>query len=263
MTSIHETPAEALWDAYRRERCDAAANALITHYLPLARYAALRLGRRLSCWSGQPGRGGSVDVDELVQWGALGLRTAIAGFDPARGVKFETYCSRRIHGAMLDGLKSQQWAPRLERRKIAAFAARRARVLAETGAPASDEGLAAQIGVCPGEIRKLERAAASLVSRSISAAGPDDDEAAALPDPRALPPEELVHREDVKEVLLHELTRAQRLTLILHYYEAMTMREIAATLGVSPTRISQLHKEALVILRRRFARRFEQGAMAV
>ncbi|HVS69723.1 MAG TPA: sigma-70 family RNA polymerase sigma factor [Phycisphaerae bacterium] len=261
MTSILETHVEALWNAYRREPCDAAVNALLTHYLPLARYAALRLARRLS--GAAQRAGGRPDVDELAQWGALGLRTAIAGFDPARGVKFETYCSRRIHGAMLDGLKSQHWAPRLERRKIAAFAARRAAFLAETGTPPSDETLAAHIGVCPHEIRKLERAAASLVSHSISAASTDDDHAAALPDPRALPPEELVHRHDVKQALLHELTRAQRLTLILHYYEDMTMREIAATLGVSPTRISQLHTEALAILRRRFARRFEQGAIAL
>jgi RNA polymerase sigma factor for flagellar operon FliA len=242
---------DVLWDAYLQHRSPENANALLVHYLPLVRFTALRLARR---WGGGAANHRRTDVDDLMQFGALGLRTAIASFDPDRGVKFETYCSRRIHGAMLDGVKSQEWAPREERRKLACFAAAHANARMQTGAPAEAESIAATIGVCTEEVHKLERAAASLVRVSLAPAS-DDPAAPSVPDERAQRPEDILNREDVRAVLLHDLSRAQRLVLILHYYENMTMREIGATLGVSGTRVSQLHSQALERLRRKLHRR--------
>lgn len=242
---------ETLWEAYLDDRSPANGNALLVHYLPLVRFAALRIARR---WGGVR----RADVDDLIQFGALGLRTAIASFDPERGVKFETYCARRIHGAMLDGIKSQEWAPREERRKLACVAAAHASARMQTGEPAVAETLAARIGVCTDEVHKLERAAASLIRVSIGS-GASSDDGPALHDARVLRPEQILNRHDVRTVLLHDLSRAQRLVLILHYYENMTMREIGATLGVSGTRVSQLHSQALERLRRKLHRREDAG----
>ncbi len=247
---------ESLWEAYLLQRGSEQSNALVVPYLPLVRFAALRLARR---WGGVR----RADVDDLMQFGALGLRTAVASFDPARGVKFETYCARRVHGAMLDGIKSQEWAPREERRKLASLAAVRACEQMETGMPAEDEAVAARIGVCAGEVRRMERAAASLIHVSLGQGGSNwdsgGDEAGGptVADERAEAPEEILNREDVRRVLLKDLSRAERLVLMLHYYEDMTMREIGATLGVSGTRVSQLHSQALSRLRMKLGRRVD------
>jgi RNA polymerase sigma factor for flagellar operon FliA len=238
---------ETLWEAYLHDRSPERANALLVHYLPLVRFAALRISRR---WCGFR----RADFDDLIQFGAMGLRTAVASFDPLRGVKFETYCARRIHGAMLDGIKSQEWAPREERRKLACLAAAHTCSRMETGLPAGEDTLAARVGVCTDEVHKLERAAASLVRVSLGG-GASSDEGPALHDDRTLRPEQILNRHDVRAVLLQDLSRAQRLVLILHYYENMTMREIGATLGVSGTRVSQLHTQALERLRRKLHRR--------
>lgn len=104
--------APLLWAEYWCDRSADTRNALILYYLPLVKYAAARVFSR---------RGAQTELDDLIQYGTFGLKDAIASFDPARGVKFETYSSTRIRGAMLDGLKKLQWVPRDLRRSLNRF----------------------------------------------------------------------------------------------------------------------------------------------
>lgn len=239
--------ANVLWENFYRTRGAEQANDLVVHYLQLVRFAALRLARYSASAAG-------VDADDLIQYGAMGLRRAVHSFDPGRGVKFETYCCRRIKGAMLDGIKAQQWAPRDERRKLAALAAARTASMAETGEPPADETLAQRVGVCPTVVRSMERAAASLVRVSLESSSDDEDRTASVADERAASPDDRALRADLRHTLMNHLPRAQRLVLTLYYYEGMTMREIGATLGVSPTRASQLHSQALQRTREKLSR---------
>jgi len=240
------------WSNYWKDRSEAARNALMEHYFHLVKFAAARLYQR---------RGRRVELDDLVQYGAFGLKDSIKSFDPARGVKFETYCSTRIRGAMLDGLKSQQWLSRDQRQKITRFSEAHQSLVMETGLPPDDEEIAGRIGVCPTTIRKLERETIGANPLSLftpcreSSDGQESDHAETLVDHREETAVDQLQREDVKAVFLRELTRNERLILMLYYYEEMTMREIGETLGISGTRVSQMHTEIIERLRERLGRR--------
>ncbi|HUO09041.1 MAG TPA: FliA/WhiG family RNA polymerase sigma factor [Phycisphaerae bacterium] len=241
-----------MWSTYWKDRSEAARNALMEHYFKLVRFAAARLYQR---------RGRRVEIDDLVQYGAFGLKDAINSFDPGRGVKFETYCSTRIRGAMLDGLKSQQWLSRDQRQKITRFAEAHQSLLMETGIPPEDEEVAGRIGVCPKTIRRLERETIGASPLSLFTPcreigeGHEADHAETLVDHREEATVDQLQREDVKAFFLRELARNERLILMLYYYEEMTMREIGETLGISGTRVSQMHSEIIQRLRQRLGRR--------
>jgi RNA polymerase sigma factor for flagellar operon FliA len=240
--------AAALWEAYwQSNRGVAARNALIEHYLPLVRFAALRLASR----NGR--RAQSADVDDLVQHGTFGLKDAIRNFDPARGAKFETYCLQRVRGAMLDGLKLHHWVPRDLRKQIARYNVAHEEAIAELGPEAPRDALAARLGVCPETLAELEQGAARMQIGSLHAAeGPDADAAADhLADSREEEALLALQREDVRNLFFTELTRSERHLLMLYYYEEMTMREIGAALGISGTRVSQIHTDIVGRLRSR------------
>ncbi|MGN6371138.1 MAG: sigma-70 family RNA polymerase sigma factor [Phycisphaerae bacterium] len=247
---------EKLWARYWDGRSEGARNALMEYYYPLVKFAAARLAQR---------RGRSVEMDDLVQYGVFGLRDAINSYDPGRGVKFETYCSTRVRGAMLDGLKSQQWLSRDQRQKLTRFSEAQQALRMERGMPAGDEELAGKIGVCPQTIRRLEQEAMGSTPMSLfmpctGQEGHETNHAETVMDYREEGIVEQLQREDVKAFLMRELTRNERLILVMYYYEEMTMREIGGTLGISGTRVSQMHSEIIERLRERVGRRLvERG----
>ena len=148
---------QALWaDYWNSERSLGSRNALIEHYLPLVRLSAVRLASR----NGR--RAQPADIDDLLQHGIFGLRDAIRGFDPTRGVKFETFAVQRIRGAMLDGLKLHHWVPRDLRKRINNYVAAREQATAEEGPNVDPQSLAARIGICPDTIHDLETGAARM-----------------------------------------------------------------------------------------------------
>jgi RNA polymerase sigma factor for flagellar operon FliA len=250
----NKAPADPLWAAYwYGGQTPAARNALMEHYLPLVRFAAQRLASR----GGR--RAQPTDVDDLLQYGVFGLKDAIRGFDPARGVKFETYCLQRVRGAMLDGLKTHHWAPRELRQRLTRYAAAHERTQAEAGPGPHFDAIAACLGVCADAVQELEGHAARMVVGSMhltdaAAAddGPGDD---CVPDHREEEPSVVLQRQDVRDLFFRELTRAERHLLMLYYYEELTMREIGGVLGISGTRVSQLHTEIVGRLRAKLAPR--------
>lgn len=239
-----------LWKEYGQTRSEALRNRLIEHYLPIVRYTAERLSATLPQ---------SVDVDDLMSAGLFGLFEAIKSFDLGRGVKFKTYCSWRVRGAILDELRANDWVPRLVRNKASMLEQKMREAEATLGRPASDLELASQMGMSVGELDKLmhEASAVSVCYLSDSAGDGEDSSARSdlVEDPRAGSPIDDIHRKDVMEILTKELSLRERLIMILYYFEELTMREIGLALDLSESRVCQLHSRIVARLKAKLGAR--------
>ncbi len=187
--------------------------------------------------------------------GIFGMIDAIEAFDLDRGVKFETYCSPRIRGAILDELRTMDWVPRLVRSRAHKLENATKALEAELGRLPTDDELAHRLGVSKKEYDKLSRDATSVSLVSLSRrcfetdSTRDVSETDVLEDKRGTDPIMEIQRRDLKELVTRGLTRAERLILMLYYYEEMTMKEIGATLDLSESRVSQMHSSILNRLR--------------
>ncbi|MDX1681825.1 MAG: FliA/WhiG family RNA polymerase sigma factor [Phycisphaeraceae bacterium] len=237
---------KAEWQSYQRDGNDDARNALMEHYLPVVHYTAERLYRKLP---------NEVELDDLVSAGVFGLMDAIDAFDQDRGVKFTTYCSARIRGAILDELRAMDWVPRLVRSRSTKVD-RASRVFkARHGRPPTHDEIADALGVDDHEYEKIRRDAGAVNMHSLSRKWYETDshkdvcEIDILEDNRQTDPFNEVERGDLKAMLTRGLTRSERLIVILYYYEELTMKEIGATLDLSESRVSQMHSSILARLK--------------
>lgn len=230
------------WKDFARTKSNDIRNTLIEHYLPIVRYTADRLYARLP---------DEVEVDDLVSAGTFGLIDAINAFDLNRGVKFETYCSQRIRGAILDELRSMDWVPRLVRSRSHKVSEARSILEMELGRKATDKELAKKMKVNLSEFRKLQRDAQAVGLVSLSRKWFETDssrdvrEIDVLEDKRSENPFRQFQRKDVKQWVTQGLSRAERLIILLYYFEGMTMKEIGETLALSESRVSQMHSAIL------------------
>ncbi len=233
---------DALWAAYWKHPSEEARNQLMENYLPLVKYNAERISMKLP---------DEVDVDDLMSAGVFGLMDAINSYDAGRGVKFETYCAPRIRGAILDELRSMDWVPRLVRSRSAKLEKASQQMQTELGRLPSEEELAERLGLPPEEMDKLVRDATAVTVVSLSRKYYETDnnrevtEIDVLIDRRGKDPLIEVQKRDLRDLMTRGLTRAERLILILYYYEEMTMKEIGATLDLSESRVSQMHSSIL------------------
>jgi len=221
-------------------------NFLMEAHLHLVKYNAERIYSKLP---------DEVELDDLISAGVFGLMDAINSYDLERGVKFSTYCAPRIRGAILDELRSMDWVPRLVRSRAHKLDRACKELEAEHGRSASDEEIAGRMGMDQAEYAKLKRdvTAVSLVSLSRKWFETDSQkdvcEIDVLEDKRGVNPLHEIQRRDLKDVLTRGLTRAEKLILVLYYYEEMTMKEIGATLDLSESRVSQMHSSILARLK--------------
>jgi RNA polymerase sigma factor for flagellar operon FliA len=236
-----------MWSEYKRTGSKELRNRLMEEYMPLVRSTAERVHRKLPH---------SVDVDDLASAGVFGLRDAIDGFDLERGVKFETYCTTRVRGAILDELRSIDWVPRLVRTKANKLGKAQKQLEVLLGRNPTDGELAKVLGMDLKELGSMvkEASAVSVVSLSESWPGSEDDEAPlrkldVLEDRQSRRPVDHLHRKDILDVATRTLNTKERLILLLYYFEDMTMREIGLTLGLSESRVCQLHTRIMKRLR--------------
>lgn len=227
-------------------------NVLMVHYFPIVKYNAERIGAKLP---------DEVDRDDLISAGVFGLIDAIKAFDLERGVKFETYCAPRIRGAILDELRSMDWVPRLVRSRSHKLD-RVSRELESTfGRMPTDGEIADRLSISRVEFEKLRRAATAVVQVSLSRKYSDTDsnkevcEIDVLQDRRGRDPFVEIQKRDLRDLLVRGMSRAERLILILYYYEEMTMKEIGVTLDLSESRVSQMHSAILARLKTQLAER--------
>lgn len=228
----------------------------LVEYLSLVKYIAGRLAIGLPR---------SVEMDDLINAGVVGLIEAYSNFDTGKGVKFETYASLRIRGSILDELRGMDWVPRSTRARSREIERTLSKLEGELGRSPTEDELAAGLGVDMATYYHIidDVSSASLLSLNETSFGEDDDKPVALVDtlrsedqPSAL---SNLEREEMRDLLadsLGEVTEQERLVIALYYYEELTLKEIGQVLELSESRVSQLHTKAVLGLRSKLRKRF-------
>jgi len=234
-----------VWAEYKKSPTEELRNHLMETYLPLVRYISERIAIKLPK---------NVDVDDLCSAGIFGLMDAIRGFSLERGVKFETYCTTRIRGAILDELRSLDWVPRLVRTKANQLVKTVNKLEAKLGRLPERHEIAEELNMTIVEYEELEReaSAASMVSMNKSWNDDDDDgdmpRIGAIHDKTIADPSDHLQRDEIKDMITKGLSETEKLIVILYYYEELTMKEIGIILGLSESRVCQIHSKIIVRL---------------
>lgn len=238
----------AQWQAYKCSGSKAARDELVLAYAPLVRSVAGRM---------QIGLPPSVEFGDLVGYGMLGLLDAMQKYQPELGVKFETYAATRIRGAMLDGLRAYDWAPRALRQKARQVSQVIGKLEASLGRSATDAEIATALSITITEFEHLLMELNGLALISLYQPLESTDEATGilanvLPDPQAVNPMTQYEKQELSIALtaaIEALPERERLLVALYYHDEMTLKEIGAILDVSESRVCQLHTRALLRLR--------------
>ncbi len=239
-------PMETLWTEYRESRSERLRNFLMEKYLHLVRYNAERIYQRLP---------DEVDIEDLMSAGLFGLMDAIDAFELDRNVKFETYCAPRIRGAILDELRAMDWVPRLVRHRSSKVEQARQLIEMETGRPATEDEVTQRLGINREEFDKIKRDASAVCTISITRKAASSDGGRELREIDVVKedgpgnPLREVQRRDLRDLITKGLSRAERLIVVLYYYEGMTMKEIGTTLDLSESRVSQMHSSIVARLK--------------
>lgn len=236
---------EQMWEQFFANRNDATRNALMENYLSIVKYTAERIYAKLP---------DKVELDDLISAGIFGLMDALNAYDPARGVKFATYCSPRIRGAILDELRSMDWVPRLVRSRAHQLTNATRTLEAHLGRLPTDKEIAGELDLNMADFQRLQRDANAVGVISLSTTLDSDGEKDIceidiIEDRKSKDPMIEAQKRDLKGLLTKGLTRAERLILVLYYYEEMTMKEIGATLDLSESRVSQMHSSIVARLK--------------
>ncbi len=234
------------WYDYKDSGSDDLRNELMIYYLPLVEYNAKRIHSKLP---------DEVDIDDLRSAGIFGLMDAIDAFDVKRGIKFESYCAPRIRGAILDQLRSMDWVPRLLRSRTSQTEQARESLYNYLGRMPTDEELCQKMGLDQAEFAKARKDTGAVdvvsLSRKWFKIDPSREprEIDELKDDRQVNPFEVIQKRDLKDLITKGLSRAERMIVILYYYEEMTMNEIATSLDLSESRVSIMHSSILARLK--------------
>ncbi len=249
-TKPKDRPTTEMWEEYQKTGTEKMRNHMMESYLHLVKYNAERIHTKLP---------DEVDVEDLMSAGIFGLMDAIDAFDLDRGVKFETYCAPRIRGAILDELRSMDWVPRLVRSRSSQIDKVRRRIEKKVGRKATDQELNDQLGVSKEEFAKIKKDAGAVGVVSLSRkwfetdSSKDVREIDVIKDAKQVNPLTKVQQKDLREMITRGLSRAERLIVVLYYYEEMTMKEIGVTLDLSESRVSQMHSSILARLKAQMA----------
>ncbi len=244
-----------LWRRYKVDGDETARERLVVAYSPLVKFIAGRMA------SGLPSH---VEEGDLVSYGLLGLIGAIERFDLEREIKFETFAVARIKGAIIDELRSLDWVPRSVRAKARQVERAHAALEGQLGRGPTDEEMAVKLDMTLEEFRSslLDIANSSVLALDDLWTFADPDGGGGqisvldtIKDPGAADPEGEAQTAELKDRLadaIEALPERERLVIALYYYESLTLREIGEVLGVTESRVSQLHTKAVLALRSRF-----------
>lgn len=240
---MDEAGRKRLWDDYDRTRAPEIREKIILEYAPLVKLVAGRLSMYL---------GYNVEYEDLVSYGIFGLIDAIDKFDNMKEVKFETYASLRIRGAILDQIRKMDWIPRTIRQKQKKIEAIMKEIELLKGREATDEEIAAKLGITGEEYLEWQ---SQMKITNVVSLNEYMEQGSEVPfegnrhnTARFEGPEESIEKEELKKVLeetLEILTEKEKKVILLYYYEELTLKEISNILEVSESRISQLHTRAL------------------
>lgn len=243
------------WTAYKETSDQDARSRLILHYQPLVRFLSKRVGSRLPA---------HIDNDDLISYGIFGLMEAIDKFDLARGIKFETFASLRIRGAIIDELRSIDWIPRSVRSLVRETDHVVAELETALNRPPTDAEVADHMGVPLEEYQRSKGQQSQLHIAALDAlltpdGGGESDNYSLnnqLRDVRVGLPDMAYEVEEMKHAVARSLAvldEREAIVLVLYYYEGLTLAEIGDQLNVTESRVSQMHTRAIVQVRARLA----------
>jgi RNA polymerase sigma factor for flagellar operon FliA len=242
-----------LWDRYVVDRAPELRDRLILHYAPLVKYVAGRVG------SGLPAH---VEQADLVSYGTFGLIDAITRFEPAREVKFESYAMSRIRGAIIDELRNTDWIPRSVRMKARQFERTVATLEAQFQRTPTDEEVADAMEMDVEDVRKFLGQLSLVNVVALDELLTDEDGGGAprlvdtLQDSSALDPQAMAEHGEARQMLaraVEQLPDREKVVVSLYYFEGLTLADIGRVLGVTESRICQLHTKAVLHLRTKLA----------
>lgn len=244
---MDEAGKKKLWDEYYKNKSADVRGQIIVEYSSLVKTVAGRLSMYL---------GYNVEYDDLVSYGIFGLIDAIDKFDMLKDVKFETYASLRIRGAILDQIRKMDWIPRTIRQRQRKIDTVIKEIEAETGKSATDEAIAQKLGISDDEYNdwqsQMKVTGVVSLNEFIEQGSDISQDSGQHTAARFDSPEENIEKQELVKVLgeaLELLTEKEKKVILLYYYEEFTLKEISNVLEVSESRISQLHTRALQKMR--------------
>ena len=238
-----------VWLKYKRTRRKIYKNRLIEIYLPLVRNVAERMLMTLPA---------SVELDDLRSMGTFGLIEAIDRFDIDRGVLFKTYCVNRIRGAILDELRALDWVPRLVRHKSNTVDKLGNRMQSKLGRSATIFEMAAELELEVADYQRIEKDAKPVAMLSLSDDSSDSSDETGnrivdlVKDEKGEDPLSHVHRRDLRTLATKTLNKKEQIVVSLYYFEQLSMKEIAKVLGLTESRVCQIHSKVIEKLRKSF-----------
>ena len=238
-----------LWKRFKATGDLAARDEIIVRYMRVVKYVAGRMAIHIPS---------SVEMDDLIGWGVLGLMDAVEKFDPDQDTKFSTYATIRIRGAVIDQIRSLDWAPRSLRSMARKVGGAREKLRHEKGQEPSSEEIAAKLGIDPEQVEdtvaQLQTAQVlSLDDYLPSEEGGESRSREAVGDVTVRTPVQAAEAGERQELLVEailQLPDQQQKVLNLYYYEELTLKEIGVVLEVSESRVCQIHSAAMKRLRK-------------
>jgi len=258
METAQQINIDQIWEQFHKTGADQFRNLLMEHYRDLVKSTAEWLHRDL------PVR---IELDDLMSAGMFGLMDAIEAFDSARSVKFKTFCSPRIRGSILDELRSMDWAPRLVRARARQLAKATQSLGTHLGRKPTEREIAEELNVDVKQFKKIQRDADTGTLVSLDTVHNDSESEeyvraiTVIEDKKSQDPVTWAQRRDLKNLLTKGFTPAERLIIILYYYEEMTMKEIGKTLDLSESRVSQIHSSLIARLKAHMSSRKREFAV--
>ncbi len=247
---MDETLRKKMWAEYAKSRTPECREKIILEYAPLVKVVAGRLSMYL---------GYSVEYDDLVGYGIFGLIDAIDKFNPEKAVKFETYASLRIRGAIFDQIRKMDWIPRTIRQKQKKINMAIKEIEEKTGKNATDAEIANELAITEEDLLDWQT---QMKATSIMSLNEYIEQGSEVPNDKNAPaqfeqPEDVIEQNELKSMLsesLDLLTEKERKVIVLYYYEELTLKEISNILEVSESRISQLHTKGLQKMKTKMGR---------
>ncbi len=245
------TELEAAWARFKDTATQADRDELIVYYAPLVKYVASRIA------AGLPQ---TVDQSDLVSYGMFGLIDAITKFDPERGFKFETYAISRIKGAVLDELRAIDWVPRSVRSKAKSVERAMAKLESQLHRAPTDEEIAIELEISSDQLNGIYKQISSLgvvaLDEMLSFNGTESLTFGDTLADRREGPVSTYERVETRQLLadaINRMNEREKIVLTLYYYENLTLAEIGKVLGVTESRVCQIHTKAVLQLRSRLS----------
>lgn len=238
---------QATWKEYVKTKSEELRNKLVDNYLHIVKLYAEKMKNSFP---------EKVEVEDLYQAGSLGLIEAVERFDPRRNNTFETYCTHRIRGAILDHLRANDWVPRQVRSRSQHLNEVRSRLYVELGREPNEDEYARDLGLSITEVRAwMDEAIDVHTQISLEAACADNEQDMLrldlLADHSTNHPAHALELSEIRGNLLSMLMSRERMVIELYYFQQVSMKEIGRMMGLSESRVCQIHKQAIEVLRSR------------